>query len=127
MIAYLRTFNLSKACCLAEGSRRFGALNTFDNSIITARSPAKCHQCVNCSWLCKMSLPISFYSSFAYFTAPNFPHFMNMWIARVETWFFFMSAMGRGLFVVCLVVFCCFFFFLFFCLLCFLNRGLIWV
>lgn len=54
-----------------------------------------------------MSLPISFYSSFAYFTAPNFPHFMNTWIVRVETWFFFMSAMGRGFFVGF-----CFFFFL---------------
>jgi hypothetical protein len=38
MIAYLGTFNLSKARCLAEGSRRFDALNTLDNSIITARS-----------------------------------------------------------------------------------------
>lgn len=92
MIAYLRTFNLSKACCLAEGSRRFGALNTFDNSIITARSPAKCHQCVNCSRLCKMSLPISFYSGFAYFAAPNFPPFINTWVVHVEMWFFFMSA-----------------------------------
>lgn len=107
MIAYLRTFNLSKACCLAEGSRRFGALNTFDNSIITARSPAKCHQCVNCSRLCKMSLPISFYSGFAYFAAPNFPPFINKWIVHVEMWFVFVSAMVWGWFF-------------------FLNGGLIW-
>lgn len=71
MIAYLWTFNLSKACCLAEGSRRFGVLNRFDNRHYHCEGPGeKRHQRVNCGWRCKLSLPISFNTCFANF----FPH-----------------------------------------------------
>ena len=49
------------------------------------KEPAKCHQCVNCNWLCKVSLPISFNTSFASFAVPNFLHFINIWIAVVTT------------------------------------------
>lgn len=76
MIAYLWTFNLSKACCLAEGSRRFGALNRFDNRHYHCEGPGeKRHQRVNCGWRCKLSLLISFntrFASFLFFFSPLF-------------------------------------------------------
>lgn len=74
MIAYLWTFNLSKACCLAEGSRRFGALNRFDNRHYHCEGPGeKRHQRVNCGWRCKLSLLISFNTCVASFSHMVFP------------------------------------------------------
>lgn len=77
MIAYLWTFNLSKACCLAEGSRRFGALNRFDNRHYHCEGPGeKRHQRVNCGWRCKLSLLISFntrVASFSHMVPPPLP------------------------------------------------------
>lgn len=76
MIAYLWTFNLSKACCLAEGSRRFGVLNRFDNRHYHCEGPGeKRHQRVNCGWRCKLSLLISFNTCFANFFSPRFLRF----------------------------------------------------
>lgn len=61
MIAYLWTFNLSKACWLAEGSRRFGVLNRFDNRHYHCEGASeKRYQRVNCGWRCKLSLLILF-------------------------------------------------------------------
>lgn len=83
MIAYLWTFNLSKACCLAEGSRRFGALNRFDNRHYHCEGPGvKRHQRVNCGWRCKLSLLISFNTRFASFSHMFFffsPALENIW------------------------------------------------
>lgn len=76
MIAYLWTFNLSKACCLAEGSRRFGVLNRFDNRHYHCEGPGeKHHQCVNCGWRCKLSLLISFNTCFASLCSLSFRQF----------------------------------------------------
>lgn len=76
MIAYLWTFNLSKACSLAEGSRRFGVLNRFDNRHYHCEGPGeKRHQRVNCGWRCKLSLLISFNTRIANFSTPFFIYF----------------------------------------------------
>lgn len=81
MIAYLWTFNLSKACCLAEGSRRFGVLNRFDNRHYHCEGPGeKRHQRVNCGWKCKLSLLISFNTTFASFFLTSFSLMLaNIW------------------------------------------------
>lgn len=80
MIAYLWTFNLSKACRLAEGSRRFGALNRFDNRHYHCEGPGeKRHQRVNCGWRCKLSLLISFNTCVAWV----FSHIIRLTLANI--------------------------------------------